>query len=514
MVEISDILVKANTLANASVEQFATSLTNKAASAMRSVNMELTEGVAVLAAFADQGTKGLRAGERFNILLRDMQKAANDNADEFKRLKIEVYDANGKIKNMADIVEDLEGALSGLSDEEKTAAMSALGFTEQSAAAINQLMGTSEKIREYQKALEDAGGTTERVANEQLQDFWSQLGLIKDRLVNTAIELWEAFEPIATGDILPALDNLVGKLRDIVENFSEMDEFAKKAILTLAGIGIVMGPALVVFGKISLALSSIMGLSTALGPAISGLSLSFTPFLVGGAIIAGITALAYAFNKVNVSESELADQMKEDYDHAKDLADRYRELKEKVELTVEEEQDLKSVSRELAGLFPDLVKGIDDQTGAYEFLNKELDETLQKMSVEVSLAEARVSVKDLTKSISELDVEISRLESSDEGKGILGADFWDIKAIHQAREALKELGLEQYTNNLKDFSSTIEIENTSNERRLHALIRVLQYQHDDISSLMNNALHEAVKITESTMGYLRKLYLVRSALNN
>jgi PAS domain S-box-containing protein len=49
---------------------------------------------------------------------------------------------------------------------------------------------------------------------------------------------------------------------------------------------------------------------------------------------------------------------------------------------------------------------------------------------------------------------------------------------------------------------TIEIENTSNERRLHALIRVLQYQHDDISSLMNNALHEAVKITESTMGYV------------
>ena len=46
------------------------------------------------------------------------------------------------------------------------------------------------------------------------------------------------------------------------------------------------------------------------------------------------------------------------------------------------------------------------------------------------------------------------------------------------------------------------IENQSNERRLQALIRVLQYQHDDIPSLMYNALHEAVNITGSEVGYV------------
>ena len=51
MTKVSDVLVKANTLANASVLQFAESLTNKAAAALVNVNKSMEEGVAVLAAF-------------------------------------------------------------------------------------------------------------------------------------------------------------------------------------------------------------------------------------------------------------------------------------------------------------------------------------------------------------------------------------------------------------------------------------------------------------------------------
>jgi len=41
MTRVSDVLVKANTLANASVEQFSTALTSKAGTAMKSYNIEL-----------------------------------------------------------------------------------------------------------------------------------------------------------------------------------------------------------------------------------------------------------------------------------------------------------------------------------------------------------------------------------------------------------------------------------------------------------------------------------------
>jgi len=62
MLKLSDMLVRANTLANASVEQFSTALTSKAATAMKSFNIEAEEGIAILAAYADQGIKGELAG--------------------------------------------------------------------------------------------------------------------------------------------------------------------------------------------------------------------------------------------------------------------------------------------------------------------------------------------------------------------------------------------------------------------------------------------------------------------
>ena len=60
MVRVSDTLVAANQKANASVQQFSEALTNRAGAALRALGKDVEEGVAVLAAYADQGEKGQR----------------------------------------------------------------------------------------------------------------------------------------------------------------------------------------------------------------------------------------------------------------------------------------------------------------------------------------------------------------------------------------------------------------------------------------------------------------------
>jgi len=52
MVRVSDVLVRANTLANASVEQFSVALTTKSGAALRALNKDMEEGVS--------GTSSLR----------------------------------------------------------------------------------------------------------------------------------------------------------------------------------------------------------------------------------------------------------------------------------------------------------------------------------------------------------------------------------------------------------------------------------------------------------------------
>lgn len=168
---VTDVLVGANTLANASVEQFSVSLTTKAGASLRQVNKSIEEGVAVLAVFADQGVKGQEAGTALSIVLRDLQTKAIKNAAEFRRMNIGVFDLFGNMRNLADITSDMEKALAGMSDQMKKTTLLNLGFSDKSVVFIQSLLGMSDQIREYQKLLEEMGGITDRVANKNMTDM-------------------------------------------------------------------------------------------------------------------------------------------------------------------------------------------------------------------------------------------------------------------------------------------------------------------------------------------------------
>lgn len=222
MTRVSDVLVKANTLANASVEQFSSALTNKAGAAMKSVGMDIEEGVAVLAAFADQGIKGEYAGTQFGIVLRDLQSKAIENADAFKRAGVQVFDASGEMNNMADIIGSLEDRLGGMSDEQKKVELSTMGFTDKSVASILALMGTSDAIREYEQGLRDAGGTTDEVANKQLESLASQFELLKSEIIDVGLSIGESLEP--------TFKDLVGQLKPVIQNIGNALVPAFKAL--------------------------------------------------------------------------------------------------------------------------------------------------------------------------------------------------------------------------------------------------------------------------------------------
>jgi TP901 family phage tail tape measure protein len=195
MVRVSDVLVKANTLANASVEQFSTALTNKAGAAMKAVGMDIEEGVAVLAAFADQGIKSEEAGTQFGIVLRDLQTKALANTEQFAKYGVTVFDSTGELRNMADIIGDVEGALDGQSDATKKQTLLAMGFSDKSVASMMALIGTSDSIREYEEQLRLASGTTEEIAAKQLTSLSAQLKLAKNNLNDVAITIGEKLAP-------------------------------------------------------------------------------------------------------------------------------------------------------------------------------------------------------------------------------------------------------------------------------------------------------------------------------
>lgn len=213
LTRVTDVLVKANTLANASVQQFSTALTTEAGAALKTFGKDIEEGVAVLAAFADQGVKGEKAGTALSRILRLMSAAAIKNADAYERLNIEVFDNTGQMRNFADILEDLERATASMSDETRTAALEQLGFQARVQGVILPLLGTSQAIREYEIELRKAGGTTRDVAEKQMQAPLERLGAAANVLRNAMFEVGESL----TRALVPAMESAarnVDKLRE------------------------------------------------------------------------------------------------------------------------------------------------------------------------------------------------------------------------------------------------------------------------------------------------------------
>lgn len=247
LTRITDVLAKANTAANATIQQFSESLTNQAGAGLRLVNKDIEEGVAVLAAYADQGVKGAAAGTALSIVMRDLQTKALGNKEAFEQAGVAVFDSNGKFRNMADVISDLENKLDGMSDAQKKATLLQLGFSDKSVAFIQQLIGMSDKIRNYEKELRKAGGTTKEIADKQLESFSSKLKLLSNNLNEVGI--------IIGGKLAPFLESLAGKVAGVAEWFGKLDPKTQEAIIAFGAIAATVGPLVFTFG----ALATVLG---------------------------------------------------------------------------------------------------------------------------------------------------------------------------------------------------------------------------------------------------------------
>ncbi len=186
MTRVSYVLVKANTLANASVLQFSQALTTKAGAALKVLGKDIEEGVAVLAAFADQGIKAADAGTALNIVLRDLSTKAIRNAKAFRDAGIAVFDSAGEMRNLGAIVGDLERALEGMSDAQAKLTLLTLGFADKSVIFIQTLLGMSDAIKEYEASLRSAGQTTQNVSDVILTPLQERMNEMKAAISGTA----------------------------------------------------------------------------------------------------------------------------------------------------------------------------------------------------------------------------------------------------------------------------------------------------------------------------------------
>lgn len=192
--------------------------------AARASGMDFKETATALGILANNGVKGAEAGTALNSMLvristKDAAKAA------FEDLGVAVYDNTGKMRDMRQILIDLNGAMSGLTDEEKNNYMAAIAGTNYYSKFGYLLDGVKEGVDGTASAwdalsdnLNNSEGALDEMDKKVTNTLKGALARMGSAVSDLKISMIEAFGPHAV-KIMDGFSNTIPK---ITENFVGM----------------------------------------------------------------------------------------------------------------------------------------------------------------------------------------------------------------------------------------------------------------------------------------------------
>lgn len=212
--------------------------------------------------------------------LKKLTQQMGKGSDVFDTLGVNIYDANGNMRDAVDVWYDSLEALSQVNNETErdTLAMELFGRSAMDLSGIIDDGGAA--LRAMGDDAESMGlilsGDTLNAANE----FNDAIDLLKAR---TSAAFLEAGAALATS-LVPMLEKLVEKVTEVLLWFSDLDGETQTVIVTILGLVAAISPVASLFAGIT---TVVGGLSAALAFLVSPAGVAVVA--IGGLIAAGVT---------------------------------------------------------------------------------------------------------------------------------------------------------------------------------------------------------------------------------
>lgn len=189
-----DQMAKTASSSNTSVSQLGDAFLKIGATA-RVVKGGTQELSTILGVLADNGIKGTEGGTHLRNMLLSLQNPTEKGAAAMEELGLQVYDSEGNMRSMIDIIGDMQGAMEGMSDEQKTSYITQM-FNKTDLSAVNALLGTSaERFEELGAKISDASGAAKEMAGVQLDNLKGDVTLFKSALEGVQIAFSDQVTP-------------------------------------------------------------------------------------------------------------------------------------------------------------------------------------------------------------------------------------------------------------------------------------------------------------------------------
>lgn len=165
---------------------------------MKNLNIPITESATALGVLANRGIKGSEAGTALNAVMVNLTTGTGQAGAMMSKLGISAFDSSGKFIGLEETLKQVDTALKGCTEEERNAALAAIGG-KQHVDALNDLMAglnttNEEGITEWAaltKELENCNGALEEMAKTKLDNLEGDLAILQSAVQDAGIRIYK-----------------------------------------------------------------------------------------------------------------------------------------------------------------------------------------------------------------------------------------------------------------------------------------------------------------------------------
>lgn len=241
MATFADQLAVTAQKSNTSVSQLGEAILTVGGTA-KTLSGGVVEMNTALGILADNGIKGSEGGTMLRNVILSLSAPTSTAAAALSELGVTAFDASGAMRPLQDTFADLDTALSTLSEQERTAALSNI-FNKVDLKGVNALLGTSaERFDELSGYISNCAGAAEQMAATMDDNLQGDLTIMQSALEGLGIAAYEKFqEPFREavqevtgyiGDLTSSMNDgeLSGSVEKISQGFSDLAASAIKFV--------------------------------------------------------------------------------------------------------------------------------------------------------------------------------------------------------------------------------------------------------------------------------------------
>lgn len=430
---VADMFAKTQSKANTSVLQLGEAMKYVAADANAS-NQSLSTTNTMLGIFADQGVKGSQAGTTLSAMFRDMKAKAKDGSIAIGDMNVALYDADGNMRDMVDIMSDVARATVGMTGEQRDFAMSQI-FSERSIRGANMAIAAGEERMKYLRSeIVNSTGKAQEMADVMEGGIGGSMRKLRSAAEGLAIQMGN--------HLIPVMENIITNVSAVIDYFSSMDEGTHKLIISLGvaaasvgvfakGVGVAMNIASSMTGVVKLFTISMTGATratVAMNMAMKATTIGALIAVVAGAVLV-FKSISDAMDDTTHSQRLLTEATHQANVETAMEVGTLKKVTEKLNESKRSREDIKTAIEDLQKINPTYFKNLDKEKSTYAELVSAVDDYTASIKRSAETRVLTQMLEDAFKDVEEFKNTLRDPSLWDKAKVAITAAFPDIAEL-------------------------------------------------------------------------------------